>query len=161
MTGTSCFLGIDPGVTGALAFFFPAVPNRVSVEDMPVSDKAVDPAALSRIVERYLPTFALVEHVHAMPKNGSLASFSLGRSYGVALAILAVWEIPTRIVSPREWKAPYRIAGGDVGKEKARAEALRLFPASAEHFARVKDHGRADAALLARFGWSSTMREAA
>jgi crossover junction endodeoxyribonuclease RuvC len=37
-------------------------------------------------------------------------------------------------------------------KEAARALALRLFPACAEHFRLKKHHGRAEAALIAKFG---------
>jgi crossover junction endodeoxyribonuclease RuvC len=36
--------------------------------------------------------------------------------------------------------------------KRPRALALRLFPSTAEHFARKKDHGRAEAALIARYG---------
>ena len=47
-----------------------------------------------------------------------------------------------------KWKRHY---GLNSEKERARALALRLWPTS-EHFGRKKDHGRAEAALLARYG---------
>lgn len=151
-------LGIDPGTSGALAFYFPDAPNRIAIEDMPVCDKAVIASDLGRIVRTYAPTHAFVEHVHAMPKNGSLASFSLGSAYGTALGVLAMLDVPVTLVLPRAWKASFKIPGGDAGKEKARATALRLFPASADRFARVKDHNRADAALIARHGADTALR---
>jgi hypothetical protein len=43
----------------------------------------------------------------------------------------------------------FRQDHGDIG-----ALALRLFAASPEHFSRKKDHGRAEAALLAVYGAS-------
>lgn len=51
---------------------------------------------------------------------------------------------------------PSRLIGADgvrldADKERARALAIRLWPAS-RHFERKRDHGRAEAALLARFG---------
>jgi crossover junction endodeoxyribonuclease RuvC len=32
-----CILGIDPGISGAIAFYFPGVPSRVCAEDVPVA----------------------------------------------------------------------------------------------------------------------------
>jgi hypothetical protein len=34
----SCIMGIDPGLSGAIAFYFPDAPGRCAVEDMPVVD---------------------------------------------------------------------------------------------------------------------------
>jgi crossover junction endodeoxyribonuclease RuvC len=52
-------------------------------------------------------------------------------------------------VSPAVWKKHFKLPAD---KEASRALALPLFPATAEHFARKKDHGRAEAALIARYG---------
>jgi hypothetical protein len=41
-TATSCILGVDPGISGAIAFYFPAAPNRVAAEDMPIVASEVD-----------------------------------------------------------------------------------------------------------------------
>ena len=43
------------------------------------------------------------------------------------------------------------VKGGPEGKEQCRPMALRLFPTCAEQFARKKDPGRAEAALLAYY----------
>jgi crossover junction endodeoxyribonuclease RuvC len=48
------------------------------------------------------------------------------------------------------WKKFHALPGGD--KEAGRQRALQLFPAAHELFARKKDHGRAEAALIALFG---------
>lgn len=37
-----CILGIDPGLSGALAFFFANHPERVATEDMPTAAGDVD-----------------------------------------------------------------------------------------------------------------------
>ena len=44
-----------------------------------------------------------------------------------------------------------RVAGSREGKEQCRALALQLVPACSASFARVKDAGRAEAALLALY----------
>jgi hypothetical protein len=46
MTAAPCILGIDPGISGAIAFFFPVAPDRVAAEDMPVVAGEVDCATL-------------------------------------------------------------------------------------------------------------------
>jgi crossover junction endodeoxyribonuclease RuvC len=61
--------------------------------------------------------------------------------------------VPTSLVTPQEWKRYFRL-GPD--KAEARLIAARLIPASAGSFARVRDDGRAEAALLALFGASQS-----
>ena len=54
-------------------------------------------------------------------------------------------------MTPGTWKKAMKVAGGREGKEQCRALALQLFPACAASFARKKDQGRAEAALLALY----------
>ena len=58
--------------------------------------------------------------------------------------------VPLTIVEPSAWKKFHSLRGKD--KEGARLRALMLFPTGAEVFARKKDHGRVEAALIALFG---------
>lgn len=146
-----CILAIDPGLTGALALYFPDAPERVSVYDMPVVDGEVNPAALAARIRQYAPTHAVIEQVGPMPRDGSKQAFRFGMAYGAARTAVAILEVPLTLVTPAAWKRAYRLAGGPDGKEQSRALALRLFPASADAFALVKHHGRAEAALLARW----------
>ena len=97
----------------------------------------------------YQPDVAWIERVHSMPGQGSASSFSFGMSYGMARGVLAALQVPVSLVTPNEWKKHFRL-GSD--KNEARLIASRLFPASAMFFSRVKDDGRAEAALLALFG---------
>lgn len=145
-------LGVDPGCSGALAFIYAGADGRVAVEDMPVIAKAVAPGALVEILRRFDPCHAYVERVAANGGNGSIGNFSLGRAYGALEAALCALGVPWTAVESKEWKRPHRIAGGDLGKEQARLVAQRLFPHCSARFVRVKDHGRADAALIAHYG---------
>ena len=144
-------LGIDPGLTGALAFYWPGAAGRVLVEDMPVVGGEVDPHGIARLIRVYGPTRAMVEKVSAMPKNGSIACFKLGMAYGVARAAVAVAGVPLHLVPPTAWKKHFRLPGKGEGKEAGRRLAILRFPAQAERFSLKKDHGRADAALLALY----------
>jgi crossover junction endodeoxyribonuclease RuvC len=143
-----CILGIDPGISGAVAFYFPAVPDKISVDDMPTAAGEVDPATLVQRIGHMRPDLAIIERVHSMPRQGVASTFKFGSSFGIAIGVVAALGISTHFVSPGRWKRHYTI-GRD--KEMARALALRLWPTSI-HFSRKRDHNRAEAALLARYG---------
>jgi crossover junction endodeoxyribonuclease RuvC len=95
------------------------------------------------------PDLAIVERVAAMPKQGVASTFKFGASYGALLGVIGALGIPSVLVTPTKWKKHFAL---DAEKERARALALRMWPARSELFSRKKDHGRAEAALLARFG---------
>ncbi|MCP1931800.1 hypothetical protein [Bradyrhizobium elkanii] len=149
---TRCILGIDPGMSGAIAFYFPDHPERVSVEDMPIAAGDVDAVNLAKRVVAMAPDLAFLERVGAMPGQGVSSTFKFGRAYGVVLGVIGAATIPLHLVTPAKWKAHLRLSAD---KEEARALALRLFPACGDHFKRKKDHGRAEAALIARYGAES------
>jgi crossover junction endodeoxyribonuclease RuvC len=149
MSTDRCILGVDPGLTGALAFFFPGFPARIATDDMPVAGGEINAAGLADRIRKMRPDVALIERVGAMPGQGVSSTFKFGASFGVVCGVLAALEIPCHRVSPASWKKHFRLSSD---KEASRALALRLFPATAEHFAHKKDHGRAEAALIARYG---------
>jgi hypothetical protein len=144
-----CILGIDPGLTGAVAFFFPGAPDRVAAEDMPVVAGEIDCATLAARIAQMGPAFAIVERGGAMPGQGVASTFKFSASYGSVRGVLAALQIRSHLVAPAVWKKHFRL---DSDKEKARALALRLFAASPEHFSRKRDHNKAEASLLALFG---------
>jgi crossover junction endodeoxyribonuclease RuvC len=58
-------------------------------------------------------------------------------------------------LTPPVWKRSVGLAPGkDGAKDAARSEAIRRWPHRAELFARVKDDGRAEAALIGVAGLS-------
>lgn len=146
--GVPCLLGVDPGASGALAWWFPDYPELLTVQDIPTVNGQLDPATLARRIDQMRPTLAIVEQVSAMPKQGVSSTFKFGAAYGMLLGTLAALKVPTQLVSPGKWKRAFGL-GGD--KEQARALALRLWP-ECDQFSRKKDHGRAEAALIARYG---------
>jgi crossover junction endodeoxyribonuclease RuvC len=85
-------------------------------------------------------------------------AFAFGRSRGIVEGVLAAAGIPATFIAPAAWKRAIGIQPGREGaKDAARAEALRRWPSHASLFARVKDDGRAEAALI---GVAGLMREA-
>jgi crossover junction endodeoxyribonuclease RuvC len=84
-----------------------------------------------------------------MPGQGVSSTFKFGVAYGVAQGVIASARIPVYFVSPGKWKRHF---GLSADKEEARKRALHRWPGRAELFSRKKDHGRAEAALLALYG---------
>ena len=140
-------LGVDPGVSGAVALYCPSRPELITAEDVPTAAGDIDAATLARLIREWQPTLAIIEQVSAMPKQGVSSTFKFGAAYGAVRGVVQTSGIPMHLVTPARWKKHFRL---NADKERARAVALRLWPTSAA-FARKKDHGRAEAALLARF----------
>lgn len=148
MTDTRCILGIDPGLSGALAFHYMDAADLVAVEDMPLADGSISSALLASIIKRHAPTIAMIEAVSAMPGQGVTSMFNFGKAFGTTIGVVSALNIPLHFATPQKWKKHYRLSSD---KEECRARALQLFPACAASFARKKDHGRAEAALIAKF----------
>ena len=151
-------IGIDIGVVGAIATM-----NRdgqlVSVVDMPVLNdspagrRAVNAPLLAEIIFKSHAAGAFVEFVGARPGEGAVGAFAFGRSRGVVEGVLGAAGVPVTWITPPSWKRLVGISPGKEGaKDAARAEAIRRWPAHASLFARAKDDGRAEAALIAVAG---------
>jgi crossover junction endodeoxyribonuclease RuvC len=156
--------GIDPGYTGAIAAL-PSSGQLLAVIDMPlikghgyVKDE-IDELAIIRFLKDHgmfsrLP-HVFIEKVHSMPGQGVSSTFRFGVSYGIVRAAAAGLELPVHLISPQAWhaavglpKSPDKVSG----KALARQKAAQLFPSFASQFSRVRDGGRAEAALLALAG---------
>lgn len=149
-------LGIDPGKKGALALLDPETFD-LNIMDMPVlpkkSGKGVDTnySELAHIMDPPQGTrvFAVIENVWSMPREGVSSAHAFGRNNGALLMGLACWEIPYRPITPSQWKKHFGLSSN---KGASRMLATERFPRNAREFARVKDDGRAEAALLALYG---------
>jgi crossover junction endodeoxyribonuclease RuvC len=149
-------LAVDPGVRGGLAIvsFETGVPEIIEAINIPTvgtgANERVDVLAIHSFIESHTPQHALIERAQAMPKQGASSGFKYGRAVGALEAVIACCAIPMTIVKPSTWKKFHHLHGGD--KEPARQRALQLFPNAHAMFARKKDHGRAEAALIALAG---------
>lgn len=141
-------LGIDPGASGALAWFSPEG-HLVDVADMPTikvrGKTRVDAQSLGDMISARKPDTIVVEGVHSMPRQGVASSFAFGYSAGLIEGVAAGAAIPCQIIDSAQWK---RKAGVPADKSAARQMAIRLWPGAAAKFSRVKDDGRAEACLL-------------
>jgi hypothetical protein len=142
-------LAIDPGLTGAMALYATDVPDRVGVYDMPIVNGVIDIHRIHSLVYDWQPHIAVIERVGPMPRDGVRQAWRFASAYSATCTVVALLHIPITLVTPGSWKKAMKVKGGPEGKEQCRALALQMFPACAAHFARKKDQGRAEAALLA------------
>jgi crossover junction endodeoxyribonuclease RuvC len=153
----TCVLGVDPGIHGGLAIVnvndgaAPALLEAIDIPTVGIKAKErVDVLALRAWITAHRPQHAFIERAQAMPRQGSSSGFKYGRATGAIEAVIACCEVPITVVEPAQWKRHYQLRGGD--KEGARQRALMLFPAAHSLLARRKDHGRAEACLIALYG---------
>lgn len=145
-------LGIDPGIVGGWAVL-DEDGTLIAAGDLPVAgtgaQRMVSGPLLAIELTRYRDNArAVVEQVSAMPKQGVSSSFKFGRAVGVAEGVCDGLGIPVSWVTPAKWK---KALGLGADKEQSRQRAIRQWPASASLFGRKKDHGRAEAALIALY----------
>ena len=149
----SVILGVDPGGTGAFALLHPDG-TLENTWDMPAHDGIVSAPLIADLIDNIRADWpiavAYVENVHSMPKQGVASSFKFGRAFGVAVGVLGGARVPVEYIEPSVWKRKAGLTGQP--KDASRHRAIELWPSVSHLFARVKDGGRADAALIARHG---------
>lgn len=163
------FVGIDPGIDGAVAAFDPeALGGGIQFFDVPTLEVRVgkklkrvpDAYEMTRILESFgtEDVIVTIEKVNAMPdvgtgaKMGATSAFSFGFGFGMWLGILAALKMPHQQVHPATWKAAV-MAGMGKEKDASRQRAMQLYPYASTQLARKKDHARGDALLIARWAW--------
>lgn len=146
LTSVHCVMGVDPGMGGALAFYFPQERGRIDLADVPVKDRLVDVESLAFLIRAMKPTLAVIERGGSPPSG---TAFSAGVAYGALHATLSLLKIRTHIVSPITWKSHFSLSAD---KELSLSLARQFWPSAATCFSRQRDHNRAEAALIALYG---------
>ncbi len=154
-------LGIDPGVSGAWALLREDG-GFVQVWDAPANVQDMRDLIVVVLQEAVKESFtgglrAHIEEAQAMPPRakpgqpqrfqGAVSAFNYGRGFGHIEGALAMARIPMVLVRASSWK---KAMGVTADKEQARAMARRLWPTAP--LERKKDHGRAEALLIAEWG---------
>lgn len=149
-------MGIDPGVTGAVAVVagvhvaaFSVMPTRAG----PAGRRRIDARKLRDIVTQMVTDLGVevivIEEPSALPKQGVSSSFGFGRSVGVCEGVAVGVGVRLEMVAPATWKRQLRVPAD---KKQARARASDLLPASRSLWARASEDGIAEAAMLALWG---------
>lgn len=156
------YIGIDPGLDGAIAAFNEER-DSLAVFDMPTltitknnkQRREVNAQEVANILRfddvRQLKLKAIIELSGARPGDGAIQAHRTGVNWGVVYGVVVALNIPHAIVSPQAWKKAMKTTAD---KDLSRRRACEEFPDYTNQFSRKKDHGRAEAALMAKYVYS-------
>eukprot|EP00850_Spirogloea_muscicola_P022641 SM000305S11799 [mRNA] locus=s305:120507:122781:+ [translate_table: standard] len=160
----SLLLGVDPDVSGALAVLRRHGSELLAeVMDVPFVKVKVGqtmrrrhnaPSIVAMLQQLNAPqgTLAYVEQGLPFPKDGKQGWYGAGYGYGMWIGCLTAAGFKVVPVPASVWKKTMGIAGRQFTKDDSRLMACSLFPTIAAQLKRKKDHGRAEALLIAAFG---------
>lgn len=152
------FIGVDPGLTGAIAYLKEDGTVNGPIIDMPIIKiKKRHDFLVANVVGCFLGADGAIANVmvgiealHAMPNRmcNGVGNFSLGRSSGMFEGILTALRIPFQKIPPKRWQK-LLLDGMPHEKGSSVVVAKRLFPDV--DLSLKKHHGRADALLIAEY----------
>jgi len=157
-------IGIDPGITGAIAYYggvvdIPVQPNGINRKVKNRIDALATYKLLKSMFDAGETLLILEDQVYrpvinpktkALVPGGGSSAFSLGDTYGVLRALCLAIGFSVVVVSPTKWK---RYMGLSKDKEQSLQAARTLQPDCSDALKRKKDHNRAEAILLRDYGF--------
>ncbi|XP_068663875.1 Holliday junction resolvase MOC1, chloroplastic [Aristolochia californica] len=162
--GSGWVLGIDPDVSGALAVLKEDGSDlSAQVFDTPSLNVCIGKRVRKRLDARSIVqllcnvgvpvgTRAYIEQSNPFPKDGRQGWWSGGFGYGLWIGILVASGFSVVPVSSLLWKNQFNLSGSSSSKDDSRKAAAVMFPSLSSVLKRKKDHGRAEALLIAAFG---------
>jgi hypothetical protein len=176
--GRWAFVGIDPGLHGALALLYTPtdvvgvwdLPTRVVPRDDEERERRVLNAdaivsLMLQEITRYPIALVVIEQSVGMPKQSSASTYKQAYSCGLLEGIMRAHRLNIELVPSAVWKRQLlgpvgvRARRGKSGKHRkvdlkrlSLGEARTRFPqVAATHLVRAKDEGRAEALWLAEY----------
>lgn len=154
---TNIIIGIDPGLSGALAFI-KIDDGSMCIRDMPTALKTIngkkrriiDRERLRALFDRDDVLHVVLEGQRGMNGQGAHVSHVHGHNTGILEGLCLANYHPYTIVAPSTWKRDMEVPKD---KDKARARAAQLLPSVAHRFTDAGQDGRAEAALLAFYAF--------
>tara|TARA_B100002051_G_C16269800_1_gene408347 strand:+ start:71 stop:562 length:492 start_codon:yes stop_codon:yes gene_type:complete len=158
-------LGIDPGLSGAIAI----LENKkvISLFDMPVmaegkkNKKQLNSAQLVNIIKDNTvekdEVAVVVEQVNAMPGQGVTSMFNFGQTFGAIKGVCAALKLPIFFVRPSKWKKYFELINSS--KDSSRTKAIEMYPSLSSQLAKKKDVNKSDAILIARFYYDTRLKD--
>ncbi len=144
-----CVVGIDPGFKGGIAFLYP---HTLFVEDMPTIEvfgrETIDIHEVKRLLLAHPVKHVAIEKVSSMPEQGVASTFCFGFNTGKLYGLIYALNLPLIPVIPSVWKSALNLSSS---KRKSLVLAKKLFPANTKDFQKMRDEGKAEAALIAYF----------
>ncbi|KAG5117921.1 hypothetical protein JHK84_044034 [Glycine max] len=162
--GSKWVLGIDPDVSGAVALLkthgsvcsaqvFDSPHVKILVGKNKTTRRRLDAKSVVELVCGFrapIGTTAYIEQSLPYPQDGKQGWWSGGFGYGLWIGILVASGFSVIPVPSFTWKAKFELNG--TTKDDSRRLASTLFPSMTSMLSRKKDHGRAEALLIAAYG---------
>tara|TARA_B100000941_G_C28350964_1_gene471784 strand:+ start:336 stop:830 length:495 start_codon:yes stop_codon:yes gene_type:complete len=160
-------IGIDPGISGAICFFYNGEVKDViempSMADGKKNKRQINSQQVfNEISERIRNTpkkeiIVVIEQVSAMPGQGVTSMFNFGQSFGVLKGICSAMQLSMYFVRPAKWKKYYGLIKTE--KDASRTKVIEIFPYISSKLSKKKDSNKADAILIANF-FNNTFQKA-
>ncbi|XP_027343488.1 Holliday junction resolvase MOC1, chloroplastic isoform X1 [Abrus precatorius] len=164
--GSKWVLGIDPDVSGAVALLkthgsvcsaqvFDSPHVKILVGKNKRTRRRLDTKSVVQLVRSFeapIGTTAYIEQSLPYPQDGKQGWWSGGFGYGLWIGILVASGFSVIPVPSFTWKAKFELSGSRTAKDDSRRVASTLFPSVTSMLSRKKDHGRAEALLIAAYG---------
>ena len=142
------FIGIDPGLSGAVVILPDGIIHDAPVAKTKTSRKMYLLADMVAILRPYVgEAVACLENPHAVPGPRAMAMATLLKNVGQWEGILATLGIPYDLIDPKKWKTAMGVTGD---KEVAVARAQQLFPHLQGQLTKARD-GRSEALLICEY----------
>lgn len=176
-------IGIDPGITGAIAMVnnhglqgLTDMPTAVRSRGRATVKNQVNGAALADLLKGWVSSLngdrnevtVFVELVNSMGGQGVASMFSIGHTCGIIDGVVSVLGYRHMVVTPGEWKLshglivkrPHGSAGLTAAERAARKQAAKAASMDrarslypTAELTKVKHHNRAEALLIAHYGY--------
>ena len=158
-------LGIDPGLSGAIAIL--EKKKVLSLFDMPVmaegkkNKKQLNSAQLVDIIRENSigddEIVVVVEQVNAMPGQGVTSMFNFGQTFGAIKGVCAALNLPIFFVRPSKWKKYFELINSS--KDSSRTKVIEMYPSLSSQLAKKKDVNKSDAILIARYYYDTRLKD--
>ena len=137
-------IGIDPGLSGALAI----LENKrvLGIFEMPVmpegkkNKRQLNSAQLVNILRDNIKInneiAVVVEQVNAMPGQGVTSMFNFGQTFGAIKGVCAALNLPIYFVRPSKWKKHFELINSS--KDSSRTKAIEMYPSLSAQLAKKK-----------------------
>ena len=107
-------ISIDVGKKGSVVL----INESKEVLDFKAFDKIGPTKAILEIAQNEHELKAVVEKVHAMPKQGVKSMFEFGKQLGMIIGTLDTLGIETELIPPATWMKHYKDFYGETAKER-------------------------------------------
>lgn len=162
MTDTKHYIaGIDPGLEGGIALYnsdnllayrTPTVITKFIKKGKKSERKDMDVLKCKEILDAATITHVFIEKVSALPGQGVTGMFRFGQNFGQWEGLVIGLGIEYTLVRPQLWKKHLNLIGAQ--KHNSVELAKEIFPNNVTDFKyKTADEGRAEASLIAKYGW--------